>query len=117
MPNNATAIAFDPGRAQAFAEQLLTSLNNAALCLAVSIGHRTGLFDSMRGAEPSTPVEIAARAGLEERYVREWLGAVVLGGVVEIDPETNRYWLPPEHAAFLTRPCSVRANIRRPSPS
>jgi SAM-dependent methyltransferase len=69
----------------------------------ISIGHRTGLFDVMRGLAPQTSAEIAARAGLSERYVREWLGAMVSGGIVEFDAARGRYFLPPEHAASLTR--------------
>jgi hypothetical protein len=45
----------------------------------------------------------AARAGLNERYVREWLGAKVTSGVISVDPQSVRYHLPPEHAAYLTR--------------
>ena len=69
----------------------------------VSVGHRVGLFDVMRELAPATSDEIARRAGLNERYVREWLGAMVTGRIVDVDPESNRYSLPPEHAAFLTR--------------
>jgi Methylase involved in ubiquinone/menaquinone biosynthesis len=94
---------FDPAKAEAFAGRVLTALNNAALCLMVSVGHRTGLFDVMSQLPPATSQEIAARAGLNERYVREWLGAMVTAGVVEIDPATTRFSLPAEHAAFLTR--------------
>lgn len=93
----------DTAKVQAFAERLLTILNDGALCLMISIGHRTGLLDAMRDAAPSTSAEIAARAGLNERYVREWLGAMVTGRIVNIDPARNRFSLPPEHAAFLTR--------------
>jgi len=93
----------DTAKAEAFAERLLTILNDGALCLMISIGHRTGLLDAMRDAAPSSSVEIAARAGLNERYVREWLGAMVTGRIVNIDPARNRFSLPPEHAAFLTR--------------
>jgi len=94
---------FDPAKAEAFAGRMLTALNDGALCLMASIGHRTGLFDVLRGLPPSTSQEIAARAGLNERYVREWLGAMVTAGVVEVDPATTRFSLPAEHAAFLTR--------------
>jgi SAM-dependent methyltransferase len=52
---------------------------------------------------PTTSQGIAAATGLSERYVREWLGAMVTGGVVEYDPDTSTYRLPPEHAAILTR--------------
>jgi 2-polyprenyl-3-methyl-5-hydroxy-6-metoxy-1,4-benzoquinol methylase len=94
---------FDRVKAEAFSGQLLSSLNHGALCLMVSVGHRTGLFDVMRGLPPSAAAEIARRAGLHERYVREWLGALATAGVVEVDPSSTRYVLPPEHAAFLTR--------------
>lgn len=86
-----------------FATQLLTTLNNGALCLMISIGHRTGLFDTMKDLAPSTSPEVAKAANLNERYVREWLGAMVTGRVIEYDPATGRYKLPPEHAALLTR--------------
>jgi ubiquinone/menaquinone biosynthesis C-methylase UbiE len=94
---------YDPAKAGAFADRLLTVLNHGGLCLMASVGHRTGLFDAMKEMEPSTSAEIAARAGLNERYVREWLGAMVTGRIVEVDPESNRFSLPAEHASFLTR--------------
>jgi ubiquinone/menaquinone biosynthesis C-methylase UbiE len=50
-----------------------------------------------------TSAEIASRADLHERYVREWLGAMVTAQVVVVDPQSTRYQLPPEHAAYLTR--------------
>jgi SAM-dependent methyltransferase len=94
---------FDPAKAEAFAGSFLATLNHGALCLMASVGHRTGLFDAMRELPPSTSAEIATRTGLNERYVREWLGAMTTGGVVTVDPDTGRFSLPPEHAAVLTR--------------
>jgi len=94
---------YDSAKANGFAERLLTTLNDGALCLMISIGHRTGLLDAMRDAASATSAEIAAKAGLNERYVREWLGAMVTGRIVDVDPATNRFSLPAEHAAFLTR--------------
>jgi len=93
----------DPAGAAQFSERLLKTLNEGALCLMISIGHRTGLFDTMAAMPPSTSAGIAERAGLNERYVREWLGGMVTSGVVEYLPEGGRYRLPPEHAASLTR--------------
>jgi len=93
----------DSAKAEAFAGTLLDTLNHAALALMMSIGHRTGLFDAMSGLPPATSAEIATKAGLNERYVREWLGSMVTSRVVELNPETQRYSLPAEHAAFLTR--------------
>lgn len=97
----------DSQKAEAFAGRLLNALNDAALCLMISIGHRTGLFDAMRGQEPMTSDQIAARSGLNERYVREWLGAMVTSGVVTVDDESRHFALPPEHAAYLTRPAAA----------
>ena len=94
---------YDSAKANGFAERLLTTLNDGALCLMISVGHRTGLLDAMRDTAPATSAEIAAKAGLNERYVREWLGAMVTGSIVDVDPATNRFSLPAEHAAFLTR--------------
>jgi 2-polyprenyl-3-methyl-5-hydroxy-6-metoxy-1,4-benzoquinol methylase len=93
----------DQAKAEKFAGRILTTLNEGALCLMMSIGHRTGLFDVLRTLPPATSPEIAERAGLNERYVREWLGAMVTAGVMEVDPATTRFVLPAEHAAYLTR--------------
>ncbi|MGM0547628.1 MAG: class I SAM-dependent methyltransferase [Bacteroidota bacterium] len=85
-----------------FDEWFVTALNSGALMLMISIGHRTGLFDKMAEMEWTESVELAKQAGLKERYVREWLGAMATGGIIEVD-ESNRYFLPEEHAQFLTR--------------
>lgn len=103
MAQKPTSSAFDSAKAERFAADLLATLNRGALSLMISVGHRTGLFDSMRGLPPATSQEIANKAGLNERYVREWLGAMVTGGVVEVEPATHAFVLPPEHAAFVTR--------------
>lgn len=96
----------DPRRAESFAEKMLEVLNGGALALAMSVGHRTGLFDAMRGLPPSTSEAIARAAGLHERYVREWLAAMASGGVVDYSPDDGTYELPPDHAAVLTRRAS-----------
>jgi SAM-dependent methyltransferase len=93
----------NPDRTAAFAERMVGVVNDGCLALMVSVGHRTGLFETMAGQAPSTAAEVAEAAGLQERYVREWLGAMVLGGVVDHDPGAGTYVLPPEHAASLTR--------------
>ena len=103
MSETMTLTEKQPAKAEAFPERFLTALNHGALCLMVSIGHRTGLFDVLSKLPPATPTEIAAEAGLNERYVREWLGAMTTAGVVEVDPAGTRFTLPAEHAAFLTR--------------
>ena len=100
----------DQAKLEQFGAQALDILNKASVAVMMSVGHRTGLFGAMAGLTPSTSTQIAEAASLHERYVREWLGAMVTGGVVEHDPETGTYHLPPEHAAFLT-PAAQTNNI------
>ena len=101
---------FDHSRAAAFEERLVGVLNAGALCLMTSLGHRVGLFDAMADMPAAGSEAIAARCGLNERYVREWLGAMVASGVVDYDSRDGTYALPPEHAAFLTR-AATPANL------
>lgn len=91
----------DQTTADAFATSFMSHLNGAALMLMTSIGHRTGLWDAMAEAGPQTSAGLAQHAGLQERYVREWLNAMTTGRVVTYDPHTRRYTLPPEHAMWL----------------
>ena len=104
MPEPGTV--YDPQRAEAFAGRMLDMLNGAALMVLTSVGHRTALFDALAEIDDATSHELASAAGLNERYVREWLGAMTTGRIVELDPETGRYSLPREHAAWLTRAAS-----------
>ena len=93
----------DQVQSEKFAEELMDTLNKGALSLMLSIGHQTKLFDTMENLPPSTSEEIALAAGLQERYVREWLAAMVAAGVVSITGKGPVYQLPAAHAAFLTR--------------
>ncbi len=95
--------AMDQSKAEAFAGRMVTMLNDAFLGMLVSIGHQTRLFDTMAKMPAATSDAIAQAAGLQERYVREWLGGMVVGQIVSYDPISKTYALPPEHAAFLTR--------------
>jgi 2-polyprenyl-3-methyl-5-hydroxy-6-metoxy-1,4-benzoquinol methylase len=104
--SHGTSPDFDGERSEAFAGRLMNAFNESALTAMISIGHRTGLFDAMAELPPSTSPEISAHARLDERYVREWLGVMVTSRVVEYEPESRRYRLPPEHAGWLTRAAS-----------
>lgn len=88
---------------EAFAEEMLGYLNGAAITMMTTLGHRMRLFDTMSILPPCRSEHLARAAGLEERYVREWLAAMVTAGIVRYDPQSRTYELPPEHAASLTR--------------
>lgn len=86
---------------EAFAGKLIAMVNHGMAGLMIAIGHRTGLFSAMKGGGALSSDELATRAGLNERYVREWLGAMATAGIVSIDRGTGKYILPAAHGAFL----------------
>lgn len=91
----------DEQRVEEFAGKLFELTTGGMLCYLLAIGHRTGLFVAAAQG-PATSAELAERAGLNERYVREWLGAMATGGIFTYDPGTASFALPPEHAICLT---------------
>jgi uncharacterized membrane protein YdbT with pleckstrin-like domain len=62
-----------------FSDYLIDILNKGSLSLILSVGHRTKLFGILSDMPPATSVQIAAKSGLNSRYVKEWLGAMVTG--------------------------------------
>ena len=91
----------DSTEVEQFAMQVVSVLTGSVLTYMIDIGHRTGLFASAAEG-PATSEQLADRAGLAERYVREWLAAMVTGRIFDYDPATATYTLPPAHAALLT---------------
>lgn len=101
---------FDHEKSDTFAERLVNALNEGALCVMLSIGHRTQLFDHLEKLGRVSSSELADGAGLNERYVREWLNALVVSKVIDYHPHDSSYSLPDEHASWLTRG-STEGNI------
>ncbi|MGH7324453.1 MAG: class I SAM-dependent methyltransferase [Candidatus Rokuibacteriota bacterium] len=92
----------DKDKLKAFTQLMVRHFEGTSVTVMVELGRRVGLFETLAGMGPATSADIAARAGLSERYVREWLGAMVCGGIVEYDAGARTFRLPPEHAALLT---------------
>ncbi|MFB5614882.1 MAG: class I SAM-dependent methyltransferase [Candidatus Nitrosomaritimum yanchengensis] len=88
---------------ESFEDQMLDIMNKSALALMISVGHRTKLFDTMSKLPDSTSADIARNSNLNERYVREWLGALVTAKIIDYDPQSSLYSLSKEKANFLTR--------------
>lgn len=86
------------------AERLLGVLNDGAVAVLASIGHQTGLFETLATLPPASSVQIADAAGVNERYVREWLGGMVAGRFIDYDPGTRAYFLRRDLAPSLTGP-------------
>lgn len=90
-----------------FSEKMTRILNDGAINLAMAVGYRTGLFDVMDTFESPQSIEsIAGKADLNPRYLREWLGVMVTGNIVELsqgkDGE-NRYYLPKYCGDFIAQ--------------
>lgn len=101
MPEDKPQI--DWNKARDFLGSFTKDLGAAMLGAMNYIGDRLGLFKALADAGWVTSQELADRAALNERYVREWLGAVTSAGYLEYDAKTKRYLLPPEHALVLAR--------------
>ena len=90
-----------------FAEKMVDILNYGSMNLAVGLGYRAGIFDVMDdAARPLTVAEICAPGKLSSRYVREWLGIMVCGGVVELvsgEDDQPRFFLPKDRGDVLAR--------------
>jgi SAM-dependent methyltransferase len=102
-----TALEGSPGgageTAEEFGGRMVAVIDSASLAILVSVGHQTGLFDTMAELPPATSAQIADASGLNERYVREWLGGMTAGRVVDYDAQTTTYSLPAHRAGMLTR--------------
>lgn len=86
-----------------FADRMVATIDGASLAILLSIGHQTGLLDKMAALGAATSAQIADATGLNERYVREWLGGMTTGHVVDYDAGAGTYALPAHRAAVLTR--------------
>jgi len=91
----------NPDLVKQFGAKLLSIYTGGVITKLIDIGYQVGLFEASK-IGPATSQQLADRAGLKERYVREWLGAMVTSGVFVYDPEDRSYALPEEHAPLLT---------------
>lgn len=90
--------AIDQGKFEALMGKALTDIGGALSMLMAYMGDRLGLYRAMAALGPGTSAQVAAAAGLDERYVREWLSANAAAGYVEYDPAGGRFTLSPEAA-------------------
>ena len=91
----------DQTRVDAFVHKALGDLSATTTYLLAMLGDRLDLFTTLAGQGPATSSELADRAGIDERYAREWLAGMAAAGYLDYDPDTTRYTLPPEHEPVL----------------
>jgi SAM-dependent methyltransferase len=96
-----TSGALDETKLNTFANKVFEDLSVTYVSLLCAIGDRLNIFKDLFANGPATSEELANRAGINERYAREWLSAIYCGGYLEYNPATRRFSLPPEHAEVL----------------
>ena len=91
----------DQAKTEAFAGRVLGDISALMVTLLAALGDRLGLFRDLAAHGPATSAELAARATVNERYAREWLGGMASAGYIEYDSASGRFRLPPAHMPVL----------------
>ena len=106
MSTTVALTAEDEAKVEEFAGSLFMACLAAMELANVELGVRLGLYEALAGAGGMTAAELAAQAGIAERYAREWLEQQAVAGVVEVDDAAKpaserRFTLPNAHAHVL----------------
>jgi 2-polyprenyl-3-methyl-5-hydroxy-6-metoxy-1,4-benzoquinol methylase len=88
----------DEGKLNQFIGQMLGDLGGAASIGMVRIGDALGLYRTMHTKGSMTCAELAKEAGVNDRYLREWLSHQAASNYLTYEPATGRFTLPPEQA-------------------
>jgi SAM-dependent methyltransferase len=94
---------FDQKKMEHFVHKALGDVSGAYVTLMANLGDRLGIFKALADSKPVDSEELGVRAGINERYAREWLNAMACAGYVEYDPASARFTLPPEHVPVLAQ--------------
>lgn len=86
---------------EAFVGQVLGELAASYAGVLVSAGHKLGFYRALAEHGPLSALELAARTGCEERYVREWLDGQVAGDYLVHHEASDAYELPAAHVPVL----------------
>ncbi len=102
----------DSTRRDAVVEQLFLGAIGALETLHIYLGDRLGLYAALAAMPDASPSDLAAQAGIADRYAREWLEQQAVAGLLEVvgddgESATRRYRLPPEVAEVMTDPDSL----------
>jgi len=97
----ATEVQLDQEKLEGFVQRIVLDVGTAMRGGLVYIGDRLGIFAALAQSGPVTASELAGQTGLNERYLREWLGSMTTAEYLEHDSVSDTYLLPPEHALPL----------------
>jgi 2-polyprenyl-3-methyl-5-hydroxy-6-metoxy-1,4-benzoquinol methylase len=90
---------------RALAGRIVQDIAGAGALRLCVIGDELGLFKELAEGGPATSTELAARTGLNERYLREWIYGSSAAGYLEFDKATRKASLPEAHVPVLAEEC------------
>ena len=93
----------DEAKVQEMAGKVVGDVAGAMSLLMAYLGDQAGVFEAMDGAGPLTVGQLAAKTGLNEKYLHEWLGSVAAAGYIGFDPAGETFELAPEQALVFAR--------------
>ena len=93
----------DMARVEEIAGKVVTDVAGAVSLFLAYMGDQAGVFDAMDGEGPMTCAQLAAKTGMNEKYLHEWLGSVSAAGYVTFDPDNETFELTPEQALVFGR--------------
>ena len=90
----------DPEKLKQYAKGVFGALGGAMTACMIYLGDRLGLYSALADAGVVTSTELAAKTGLDERWLREWLFQQGAAGVLDSLGQ-GRFELTPEGRAVL----------------
>ena len=88
----------DEAKLHQFVGQMLSDLGGATSIALVRMGDNLGLYKTLHAKGPMTISELAAVAGVNARYLREWASHHAASNYLSYDPKTQKFALPEEQA-------------------
>lgn len=98
MDMNIAAPAVDGQRLQDLAGKVMGDVAGSLAVLLAYMGDQTGIYRAMRDNGRAGVAGLARDAGVDERYLLEWLSAQAAAGYVTWHPEDETFSLSPEQA-------------------
>ena len=93
--------AIDPDRLREFAGKVMGDIGGAFAVLLSYMADQSGVYRALRDIGRCDLAALAEAAGVDSRYLQEWLSAQAAGGYVVYHPEDDTFSLTPEQAIVL----------------
>ena len=100
-PAAGTLERMDRAAVWAFMERFVDMASGAATLFTLAVADRSGLLRVLGESHPLTIDEAAHVSGLDRRYVEEMLHQLTAAAVLDHDPQTATFVLPPERATVI----------------